>query len=200
MQFLNVNVDFYDSIKKKEVLWLKKSTHSAVNTISLSISHTTTWMVLALSFISKVCVDFETQNEKAQKVNIMLKKKLSLNFTIDNSLCSQFLWTLYEALYKLGISLDRQKKIIDEVLKKINSLSSKTVEGIIYHYIPLKDYKFFLWVDSDIPGPGCLVMAGKSSKRIKIYTIDRKKQALKKPCKISLTGLFKFKPKLEIII
>lgn len=200
MQFLNVNVNFYDSIKKEEVLWLKKTSHPSKDAISLSISHTNAWITLALSFLSKVCVDIEMQKEKAQKANIMLKRKLSLNDNPDNLLLSQFLWSLYEALYKLGISIDRQKEIIYEVLNKTNNISFKTSEGVIYYYIPLKDYNFFLWEDSNIPGPGCLVMTKKPSRKIKIYTIDRREQTLKKPCNFNLTELFKFKPKLEIII
>jgi len=200
MQFLNVNVYFYDSIKKKEVLWLINSTHAAEGTIFLSISHTNSWMVLALSFLSKVCVDIETQKEKAQKANMMLKRRLSLNFTPDDLLSSKFLWTLYEALYKLNVSTEKQKEIIDCVINKVNNIPSQTNEGITYYHISLSGYKIFLWEDSNLPGPGCLVIAEKPSKRIKIYTANRKEQVLKKPCKISLTGLFKFEPKWEIVI
>ncbi len=196
MQSNNVNILFFNSIKKKKDL-LINSYYLSNKKVYLSVSHTHSWMVITANLTSYIVIDIESPQRNVDKIKLFFTKKIKLDDISENvSILS--LWTVYEALCKLNVSKEFRKKILDTVVLELKKSREEINKSSFYLCIPVDNYKIFIWKDKLIPGPGCLITSKTQHKKIRLYTIGRAEHKIGKPCKEDLTRLLTCDEKIEI--
>lgn len=198
MQTNNVNIQYYNSIKRKEEILINNYFPSPTQTVYLSISHTDKWMMLALYSASPIGIDIENSKRKTEKIKRFLNEKMLLNYPDINPSVLLFLWAIYESLCKLQSPLENQKKVLNRVLSTIKKSHPQKLNGFNLWNIPVYDYITLIWEDEIAAVTGCLIVKDKMPKKIKFYSIGKLEYETKKPCKMGLTRLLTCDTKLEI--
>ena len=198
MQTNNVNIQYYNSIKRKEEILINKYSPSPSQTVYLSISHTDKWMVFALYSVSPIGIDIENSKRKTEKIKQFLNEKMLLDCLDEHPSVLLSLWTVYESLYKLQSPLENQKKVLNRVLSTIKKSHPQKLNGFNLWNIPVYNYTTLIWEDEIAAVIGCFIIKGKMPKKIKFYSIEKLENEIEKPCKIELTRLLTCDMKLEI--
>jgi len=200
LQTNNVNIDFFNSVKKRRDILLNNFFSPPAKTIYLSISHSHTYLTIALSSTSQIGIDIEYPYRGIEKIKQYFVNKKNVIFEDNNSNILLSLWTVYEALSKLNISEENQQKIIEKMFIEVNKRRYQKLRGLLFQYFSTGGYEVFVWKDSIVPGPGCLISRGENISKINFYIIEKSQYIIEKPCKINLARLLTCYKKAEITL
>lgn len=198
MQTHNVNIRFYNSIKKKEELLTNNYFSCSTQTLYLSISHTFSWMAIALNLISYIGIDIEYHQRETKKVRQFFTEKMGIDNINEDISILLSLWTVYESLYKISVPEDHKKKILQSAIAKIEESQEQKQSNLFSGCIQIDSYKIFFWGDGAIPGPGSIIATRPEPQKVIFYRAKISEYKIKKPCKIDLTRLLTWNKELEI--
>lgn len=197
LQTHNVNIQFFNSINKKEDLLINNNFSSPERVVYLSISHTHSWIAIAANLISRSVIDIESPQREIGKIKLFFTKKFGFHSPVEEMFVLS-LWTVYEALLKLSVSQEFKKRVLETTVLGLKKSIKEVSNSPLYLCIPVDNYKILIWRDKVIPELGCIITSKTNHQKIKFYIVEKTDCKKEKPCKRELTRLLTFKKKLEI--
>ncbi len=197
MQTHNVNIQFFNSINKKEELFINNNFSSPERAVYLSISHTHSWIAIASNSISRSVIDIESPQREIGKIKLFFTQKVGLHSPVEEMFVLS-LWTVYEALHKLSVSKEFKKRVLETTVLELKKSIKEVSNSPLYLCIPVDNYKILIWRDKVIPELGCVIASKIKHQKVKFYIVEKTEYKKEKPCKKDLTRLFTFNKKVEI--